>query len=254
MAIKIYLSPAAHATDHACSWGHKCTENKHANLYLDELVPYLDACGIEWRRNAKKNTGSKGVQNAVKESNEWGATLHYVVHTNASNGTVKGSRPMVWPTGEGKAWANIVASWRRKIYPYPVTVKTRSDLYEIKESNAVCIYEELVFHDNVEDATWLHNNMRSLAEHTARAFCEIWNLEFVDPYRAKGDVDGDGQITSTDARLTLQQSAGKVELDKTAKRAADVDGDGDVTSTDARLILQKAAGKLDKFPVETENK
>ena len=232
MAIKIYLSPAAHGTDHPCAWGHKCTENTHANLYLDELVPYLDACGFEWRRNPKSNVGSKGVQAAVKESNAWGADLHYVVHTNGSNGTVKGSRPIVYPTGKGKEWANVIAKYRREIYPYPVTVKTRSDLYELNQTKATTVYEELVFHDNKDDATWLHNNMRKLAEYTARA------------YRTKGDVDGDGKITSTDARMALQAATGKIELDGTSKRAADVDNDGNVTSTDARIILQKATGKI----------
>lgn len=66
-----------------------------------------------------------------------------------------------------------------------------------------------------------------------------------------GDVDGDGAVTSTDARLTLQYYAGKLQdtanLDLTV---ADVDGDNKVTSTDARLILQYYAGKISGFPVE----
>ncbi|MBO5797275.1 MAG: glycoside hydrolase family 3 C-terminal domain-containing protein [Clostridia bacterium] len=65
-----------------------------------------------------------------------------------------------------------------------------------------------------------------------------------------GDVDGDGAITSTDARLTLQFYAGKIEASDLNTAVADVDGDGAITSTDARLILQKYAGKIDKFPAE----
>lgn len=243
MAVKVYLSPAAHAADHPCSAVKGCSENTHANEYLDELVPYLDACGILWKRNGKENVGGTGVQHAVRESNEWGATLHYVVHTNAFDGTVKGSRPMVWPTGDGKAWADILAAWRRRIYPWPVTVKQNTELYEINQTRAVCIYEELVFHDNPEDAAFLHNNMRRLAEYTARAFCEIWGLTFRDPY-ATGDVDGDGDVDTTDARLTLQAAVGPIELTGAQTAAADIDGDGDVDTTDARLILQKAVGKI----------
>ena len=64
-----------------------------------------------------------------------------------------------------------------------------------------------------------------------------------------GDVDGDGTITSTDARLTLQYYAGKIGEEDLAVDAADVDGDGEITSTDARLILQKYAGKIEDFPI-----
>ena len=71
------------------------------------------------------------------------------------------------------------------------------------------------------------------------------------PAYVPGDVDGDGKVTSTDARLTLQLSVGKIrETDVENPAAADVDGQEGVTSTDARLILQKSVGKIDKFPVE----
>ncbi|MBO5797086.1 MAG: FIVAR domain-containing protein [Clostridia bacterium] len=64
-----------------------------------------------------------------------------------------------------------------------------------------------------------------------------------------GDVDGDGKITSTDARLTLQYYAEKITENDLDLTVADVDGDGKITSTDARLILQFYAEKIDKFPV-----
>ena len=40
---KIYLSPAVHEHDRQCVFDAKCSENTHANLYLDELVAYLNA-------------------------------------------------------------------------------------------------------------------------------------------------------------------------------------------------------------------
>ncbi|MBO5797346.1 MAG: hypothetical protein J6R77_03250 [Clostridia bacterium] len=63
-----------------------------------------------------------------------------------------------------------------------------------------------------------------------------------------GDVDGDGGITSTDARLVLQYYAGKVGESNLNLAVADVDSDGGITSTDARLILQKYAGKIRDWP------
>ncbi|RZN14561.1 MAG: hypothetical protein EF812_05100, partial [Methanosarcinales archaeon] len=50
----------------------------------------------------------------------------------------------------------------------------------------------------------------------------------------KGDLDGDSQITSTDAAIALQIAVGSLPFDD----AADVSGDGRVSSLDALAILQ----------------
>ena len=65
-----------------------------------------------------------------------------------------------------------------------------------------------------------------------------------------GDTDGDGEISVTDALLTLQGSVAKINLTAEQSAAANVDGDGKVTVTDALLILQKSVGKIQSFPVE----
>ena len=89
------------------------------------------------------------------------------------------------------------------------------------------------------------------------AYGSVFNDDFsllaarvvIEPDGVRGDADGDGRITSTDARLALQLSVGKIkEADVTDPAALDVDGDGKVTSTDARLILQKSVGKIKDWP------
>ena len=72
----------------------------------------------------------------------------------------------------------------------------------------------------------------------------------IDREPVLGDADGDGEITSTDARLTLQLSVGKIGEEEVFNALLlDVDGDGKVTSTDARLILQYAVGKIGEWPM-----
>jgi hypothetical protein len=66
-------------------------------------------------------------------------------------------------------------------------------------------------------------------------------------YGMPGDVDGNGKVDSTDARLVLQYAVGKIDASKLSLAAADVDGSGKVDSTDARLILQYAVGKISGF-------
>lgn len=60
--------------------------------------------------------------------------------------------------------------------------------------------------------------------------------------KIKGDVDGDGKLTASDARSILRFS---VKLDAPTdeqKRIADVDGDGTVTASDARSALRMSVG------------
>ena len=54
-----------------------------------------------------------------------------------------------------------------------------------------------------------------------------------------GDADGDGKITARDAGEALKMSVKLIPV----KMVCDLDNDGQVTSTDARLILAKASGK-----------
>ena len=97
---KVYLSPPYHYFNRCAVSG--CDENTHNNLYLDQLEPYLTACGIEFRRGPYRaprsdEDGTAMMLQAVRESDAWGADVHYVSHTNAFDGSVRGYRPMIYP-------------------------------------------------------------------------------------------------------------------------------------------------------------
>ncbi len=63
------------------------------------------------------------------------------------------------------------------------------------------------------------------------------------PYaHTTGDLNADGIINTTDARLALQASVGKLTLSEEQAAAADVNQDQSADTTDARLILQYAVG------------
>ena len=183
---KVYLSPAYHYFNRCAVAG--CDETTHNNLYLDELEPYLTACGIEFRRGPRRTprSGEDGdalMIRAVRESDAWGADVHYVSHTNAFDGTVRGCRPMIY-TGsvKGKKVADAIIAQRRRIYDQPIRLVERTDLYELRVPAAPSYYEEHVFHDNAADAQWFHANLRAIAESTCRGLCDYFGLPFVDPY------------------------------------------------------------------------
>ena len=185
---KVYLSPAYHYFNRCAISG--CDETTHNNLYMDELEPYLTACGIEWKRGPRRvplsdEDGNELMFQAVAESDAWGADVHYISHTNAYNGEVRGYRPMIWPGSErGKRLAECMIAERAKIYDQPISLTERDDLYELRVPYAASYYEEHVFHDNIEDAEWFHANLRAIAESAARGMCNYFGITFVDPYAA----------------------------------------------------------------------
>lgn len=206
---KIYLSPAAHAHDNPCSYDRKnCGENVHCNLYMDELEPYLRACGMDVKRASKANTGD-GIRVSVREANDWGADLYYVAHTNAGGGCRNGI--MIY-SEDSRPWAEKLRKRRLEVYPRRSNISINPNLYEINQTKAPCLYEELVFHDNPEDITWLHTHLREMAEATAKAFCDIFGVSFVDPYK-KGEVTIMGKVVNRD-ELVAWIDAHAVEVEE----------------------------------------
>jgi hypothetical protein len=58
----------------------------------------------------------------------------------------------------------------------------------------------------------------------------------------KGDINGDGQVKTTDARNALRAALGLDTLKDVQSLAADVNNDGNLKATDARAILRGAMG------------
>ena len=71
--------------------------------------------------------------------------------------------------------------------------------------------------------------------------CDYW--EYI-----LGDVNGDGIVDTTDAKLIMQYDLGLVSEDELVMEAADVNRDGMVNTTDAKLIMQFNIGLIDAFP------
>ena len=76
-------------------------------------------------------------------------------------------------------------------------------------------------------------------------FDEYMNGLFGEGVGRPGDIDGDGGVTSADARLALRAAVELDVLSGTKKAAADVDADGSVTAADAREILRASVELTD---------
>ena len=200
-APKVYLSPAMHRAN-PCVYprpdGKQCYEALENNEYIDILEPILNRCGIETKRGYRRtpmngDNGNDIMKQNVRESDAWGADVHYVSHTNASsNGKAQGCHPMYYTYSKnGKKLGEIMVKYRKQIYPRTVKLVARSDLYELKKTNAVAFYEEHAFHDNMEDATWFHTHMEEIAESAAKGLCEYFGIPYVEPVPVPAPVEQD---------------------------------------------------------------
>ena len=55
-----------------------------------------------------------------------------------------------------------------------------------------------------------------------------------------GDADGDGAVSSADARLILRHCVALERISAAYQARADVNGDGKLTPEDARIVLRKS--------------
>ncbi len=63
-----------------------------------------------------------------------------------------------------------------------------------------------------------------------------------DPEKLLGDVNGDGSVTTADARLLLSHLLGSIELTEEQLGVADFNEDGDISTMDARAMLKMLLG------------
>ena len=83
---------------------------------------------------------------------------------------------------------------------------------------------------------------------------EVWPAMLVEVTTKRdvlmGDVNGDGKIDTTDAKLIMQLDLNLIDETEMTVEAADVNGDGKVDTTDAKLIMQLDLGLIQEFPKE----
>lgn len=80
----------------------------------------------------------------------------------------------------GKKLGEIMVKYRKQIYPRTVKLVANSKWYELYKPKAVSFYEEHVFHDNMDDATWFHTHMKEIAESAAKGLCEYFGIPYVE--------------------------------------------------------------------------
>lgn len=176
----IYLSPSTQEYNQYVTGGN---EEEYMNLIADAMIPYLNASGISYVRNDPAKT----VGNSIRESNSGNFDLHLALHSNASGGTYganSGAEFYYYPYSQkGKQAAEIFANNFKMIYPNPNKVRAiaTTALTEVRRTKAPTVLAEIAYHDNVEDANWIKNNVDLIARNLVISLCDIFDIPFNMP-------------------------------------------------------------------------
>ena len=176
---KIFLSPSTQEWNQYVTGGN---EEEYMNLLADRMEPYLRSSGITY----VINDPSRNVVGAISDSNAGNFDVHLALHSNAAPerlaGKLRGIDIYFSPSSyDSERLATIIANNIKSIYPLPD--KTRAvpttSLGEVTQTRAVAVLCELGYHDNVEDVTWLKNNLEAIAANLVQSLCDYFGIPFV---------------------------------------------------------------------------
>ena len=186
----IYLSPSTQENNLYVTCG---SEEEWMNRLADAMVPYLDASGIQYVRNTPDMTAAS----SIRASNAGNYDLHLALHSNASApsnyGETRGIIVFYYPgSTNGRRAAQIFAENLKAIYPLPNQVRTEAttSIGEVRQPRAPSVFLELGYHDNVDDATWVTNNLDEIARNLVLSLTEYFGIPFLYPVATRqGMVD-----------------------------------------------------------------
>lgn len=204
----VYLSPSTQQANIYVTGG---SEEYWMNLLADKIEPYFISGGIKYSRNRPDMTAAS----SIRASNAGNYGLHLALHSNAAPegryGEVKGSIAFYAPNSiKGEKAAVLIAENLSTVYPFPegARAETTVSLGEVTRTRAPAVLVEVAYHDNVEDAEWITENLDLIAEKIALSVAEFFGLPLVSP-----SVPKTGKVALKSGNLNIRNypsTAGKI--------------------------------------------
>lgn len=189
----LYLSPSTQENNLYVTGSG--SEEYWMNRLADAMIPYLNSCGIRYRRNSPDMTAGSSIRQANSGWYDFYLALHSNAAAEENYGNVRGVIAFYYPSStQGKRAAQIFVNNLRGIYPLPDKVVTRAttSLGEVRDSKFPAVLLELGYHDNVLDAQWVENNTSAIAQNLVLSLTELFDLPFIwpiDPIQGQVNVD-----------------------------------------------------------------
>ena len=176
----VFLSPSVQEFNPYVIGGN---EELYMNRIADAMEPYLVSNGIRFNRNHP----NQSLPQVIQQSNSGQYDLHLALHSNAApeslSGTLRGTDIYYYAgSAASKRAADIIAGNWKRIYPDPskVHVIANSTLAELTRTNAPAVLIETAYHDNVQDAQWIADNIQEIARNLVQSLTQYFGIPFVE--------------------------------------------------------------------------
>lgn len=175
MSKKVFLSPS-NQYNNVYAYGNT-TEGVQCGKIAEACKAALERCGIEVML-----MHDESMQEKCQKSNAFGANLHVPIHTNAFNHSVMGTRMFYYSVGgEGAKACKAIFDVLAPITPgTSESISANPGLYEVKVPAAPTAYIECEFHDTVEGAKFIVNNITLIGETIAKGICNYFGISYKD--------------------------------------------------------------------------
>lgn len=244
---KIYIDPGHGGESIGASYKGRKEQDDCLRLSLAVKAILVTQEGVAVMLSREDDT-NPDLEDRAREANAWGADYFCSIHRNAfqpekAKGIEAWCYSMVAVGGETYLMAAKLVDDLCAVTGFVNRgVKLGAPDYKDYAVNRVtkmssCLLE-VGFIDNTDDNAIFDAFFADMALSIAKSLLANVGLEYKAPV-VKGDVDGDGIITSTDARLILRAAVG---LEEVPLEAGDMDGDGIITAADAREALRESVG------------
>ena len=83
----------------------------------------------------------------------------------------------------GREMADIVTENMKQVYPDGEKVQSvaTATLRELRRTNAPAVLVEVGYHDNIEDAQWIKENIDQIAKALAKSIADYFGVPFRQP-------------------------------------------------------------------------
>lgn len=158
--MKVYLSPSSQNDN--VGYGDYGTEADRMKDLSEKVKDKLVALG----HTVYGNDNSLDLDARIAASNKADVDCHVALHSNASNGTARGTESYYYSTStKGKRLAQNVLD---QVTAVDGCFKSRGNkattsLKECKNTSAPATLLEVAFHDNKDDAAWIVDKMDDIA-------------------------------------------------------------------------------------------